>query len=690
MTGIPWRNDIQYVKNIGPRRAALLKKLGINSLGDLLYLFPREYRDLNQLKNFYSLRHGDLATVRATVSAWDEVRPRKGLTLTRALMNDGLSNFMAVWFNQSHIKRQLSLGTVLLVSGKVNKSFSTPQLQVSEYEVEDGSELLNTGRIVPVYPLTEGLSQRVMRIILKSVLDQWLPGAKEFLPEAMLQKYLLPHLGESLSQVHYPESARHCHMARRRFIFEELFLQQLVTALQRHKVEEKLKPHRYLDKNILEEAFIKNLPFKLTPGQENAWLEIKTDMGRPNPANRLLQGDVGSGKTVLCVLALLRAVGSGLQGAVMAPTEILAQQHYNNFRKHLEPIGVRVGILKGSMGKKERSALLEGISLGSIELVVGTHALIQEDVKFKALAVVVVDEQHRFGVRQRALLAHKGSQPDILVMTATPIPRTLSLTLYGDLNITTIKGLPPGRRPVDTFLFKQAQFQNIMSHIKKEARQGRQSYIICPLVEESLKIDLQAATDLASGLSQEDLKDFNVGLVHGRMKGKEKEAIMEAFRAGAIDVLVSTTVVEVGVDVPNATTMVIIDAHRFGLAQLHQLRGRVGRGKEKSYCFLVSDNMGPDTRARLEAMVSTGDGFLLAEKDLSLRGPGEVWGTRQWGMVQYKIADPIRDIKAMEVARQEAAAIIAADPRLESPQNQVLLKTIMERFDHNLISSVIS
>ncbi|MFZ5634847.1 MAG: ATP-dependent DNA helicase RecG [Bacillota bacterium] len=675
-----WEKDIQYLKNVGPQRVRLLRKLGISSVGDLLYHFPRDYDDRSRFKPASAYNSGEQATIKGVVTGGEEKKPRRGLTITRIFIDDGSGRLVGVWYNQPFVRRRLPPGTHILATGRVNRFYNEIQLQVADYEVEDGNDRLNTGRIVPIYPLTEGLSQRLIRSIIKTALDEWGDRASEFIPGDMLTRYVLPELGPALHAVHFPDSFEELRMARRRFIFEEFLIHQLIISLAGRRARSKHKTHVHSTDDKMEKFFLARLPFRITPGQAGAWREIKEDMEGPFPMNRLLQGDVGSGKTLVCSLAMLKAVSGGHQAALMAPTEILAEQHYINIGGYFNKMGISMGLVTGGMKKKERDALLEKIRSGEIQVVVGTHAIIQEDVEFKQLALVVIDEQHRFGVRQRALIRGKGRSPDVLVMTATPIPRTLAMTLYGDLDISTVRGMPPGRKPVETRVYPKGQSGLVYSQIKKEVALGRQAYIVCPLVEESEKTDLRAAVDLKEYLAGGPLAGCRVDILHGRLKAVEKEEVMSRFRKGLIDVLVSTTVIEVGVDVPNATVMVVLDADRFGLAQLHQLRGRVGRGGHPGRCCLISDAGSEESVFRLNAMKTIADGFILAEKDLELRGPGELFGTRQSGDFLYRIADPVRDIKALKVAAEEARRLVAEDPEMKEPENRILVREISNRF----------
>lgn len=671
---------VQYLKMIGPRRAAGMQKLGIFTVRDLLYHFPRRYEDRSRLLPAVACPHGEVATIKGTVLAAQDSKPRHGLTVTKLALHDGMGIFYAVWFNQPFIKKNLPEGTKLFVTGKIDKNFGPVQVMVEDYEVAGEGDPLGAGRLVPIYPLTGQLNQRLLRTVIKSALDEACSKAGEFLPAELLGKYNLPVFGEALASIHFPECREDLEAARRRFIFEELFILQLAPAIKHAAVAARLKEYRCRPDGRLTNAFINNLTYRLTGDQVKVWEEIAADMESPYPMQRLLQGDVGSGKTVISILAMLKAVENGLQGTLMVPTEILAEQHYLVMKRELGPIGVEVGLLTGSTPKKEKQLLLQRIAEGDLKLLVGTHALIQEDTAFSKLGLVVVDEQHRFGVRQRAALQYKGSCPDTLVMTATPIPRTLALTLYGDLDLSVISEMPPGRLPVKTYAVLPSALHKAYKMAADQLRQGRQVYIVCPLVEESEKVDLQAASDIAEKLAAGEFHNFRVRLLHGRMKAGEKEEIMTAFRLGEVDVLVATTVIEVGVDVPNATMMVVLDADRFGLAQLHQLRGRVGRGGHQSYCILVANPRTEDGKARLKAMTLTSDGFALAEEDLRLRGPGEFQGTRQSGLPELKIADLLRDSRVFQIARQEAVALAGSDPALTRPENSRLLSEIKARF----------
>jgi len=675
----PSDQKIQYLKTIGPKRAAILKRLGIETVHDLLYYFPRDYEDRSQVKTALETVHGEKATLIGTVTGVKEKKPRPGLVITKLLLRDSSGFFMGAWFNQPYLKKQFSPGQKVFLTGKIERLTGQVQINTTDFElIEEGEELLQGGRIVPIYPLTEQLSQRLLRRIIKKGLDEWASRLMEFIPAHLLEAYALPVLQAALEEVHFPSSCLKAQKAKERFIWEDLFLFQVALGLRRLRLTRINKPHQYLPCPDIVEEFIERLPFTLTAGQNNAWREINDDLDKTGPMYRLLQGDVGSGKTVVSMLFLLKAVGSGLQGALMAPTEILAEQHYLSLRRLLKDSGIEIGFISGGLRKKERSLFLERLRAGQISIIVGTHALIQDDVEFNNLAAVVIDEQHRFGVRQRAILQSKGQCPDVLVMTATPIPRTLALTLYGDLEISVIRELPPGRKPVKTYL--STDMESVYRFVRKQVELGRQAYIICPLIEESERFDVQAAVELEKELSSGIFfRDCRVALLHGRLKTEDKEKVMKSFYNGSVDVLISTTVIEVGVDVPNASVMVILGAERFGLAQMHQLRGRVGRGSEESYCILVSDSPSEDARERLKTLSSITDGFSLAEADLSLRGPGELTGFRQSGLPEFKAADLIRDQHLLLQVRGEAFKLLEDDPELSRRDNLLLREELQAR-----------
>ncbi len=677
---------VRYARGVGPARAQLLERLGVRTVAELLYRLPRRLEDRSHLRPIAQLAGGTTDTVQGMVSRVTQFRPRRrrDLVLVKAAVTDGTGVLQAVWYNQPYLARQLPVGGRVILHGRVVRRGGEVQMVSPEFEVvEDGedAETLHAGRIVPVYGSTEGLSQRTLRGIVARALDDHAGSVEEWMPAEILAHYGFPSLGEALREAHFPQSLPSWETARNRLVFEELLLFQLLVLRQRAAWTAETRAVPYGDAGPLLARFLGSLPYRLTAAQRRVLGEILRDLDGPHPMNRLLQGDVGSGKTVVAAAALLRAVGGGAQGALMAPTEILAEQHYLTLRRLLEPLGVTVQLLVGSLHRAERQEALARASDGRADVVVGTHALIEEDVAFHRLGLVVVDEQHRFGVAQRAALRRKGERPDVLVMTATPIPRTLALTLYGDLDVSVLDELPPGRSPIRT-VHRAGQLRpKVYEFVRAQVAQGRQAYIVCPLIEESDKLQAEAATELASRLREGPLRGLRVEVVHGRLRVEERDRVMEALRAGEIDVLVATTVIEVGIDVPNATVMVIEDADRFGLAQLHQLRGRVGRGAHQSYCILVADPRTEEARARLRVMVETTDGFQIAQRDLELRGVGELLGgRRQHGISDFRVADLLRDHRWVERAREEALRIVAQDPALGRPEHRGLALALRARF----------
>ncbi|MCI0545954.1 MAG: ATP-dependent DNA helicase RecG [Candidatus Rokubacteria bacterium] len=673
---------LQFLRGVGPGRAKLLARLGLTTIEDALYHLPARHEDRRQLTPLRRLVPGEIQTASGTivgVSPPPRGRPQVPLGV---VLRDPTGFLTARWFGQAYLERVFKRGQRLIVHGKVQPGRHGPlELHVKDYElVEEGEdETLHTGRLVPVYPATQGLPQRPLRALEKRLIDEYADRVEDPLPEELRARRRLEPLARALRAVHFPETAAALAAARWRMVFDDFFVFELGLSLRRQR-EGRRRGLSMQPPGVLGRRLLDSLPFTLTAAQERVWGEIRTDMAQPFPMHRLLQGDVGSGKTVVAALAMLTAIEAGYQAALMAPTELLAEQHAGTLKRLLEPLGVPVVLLTNAVRGRAREALIAATRAGERGCVIGTHALVQRGVGFRRLGLAVVDEQHRFGVAQRAALRRKGESPDLLVMTATPIPRTLALTLYGDLDLSVLDELPPGRTPVRTVWRKPAARPRIYDFVRKEARAGRQVYVVYPLVEESESVDLQAATAAAEHLRGEVFPDLAVGLVHGRVSLAERDRVMQEFREGRIAVLVSTTVIEVGIDVPNATVMLIENAERFGLSQLHQLRGRVGRGAARSYCILLSAAASDEARRRIEAMTSTTDGFKIADADLALRGPGEFFGTRQSGLPGFRVADLLRDGAILETARQEAITLVARDPDLTRPEHRALRAAVLARW----------
>lgn len=658
--------------------AKQLEKLGLATVGDLLHHFPRRYEDRTHLPPLNTLRPGQHATVRGKLAKLDARPVSGGRVLIRALLTDQRSGIYLVWFNQPWVKRKLErYQGEIIAYGQVKEGQTALEIHSPEYELVDdeggGEEF---ARITPIYPLSEGVLQWVVRRAMRSALDLYLETISDPLPDKLLRHYELKPVRWAISQIHQPTSEENRLEARKRLVFEEFFVMQM--ALQMRRAQTLQEPGTAFDLPADIETRLKEmLPFTLTGAQDRVIHEIWADMVRPEPMNRLIQGDVGSGKTAVAAAAILGCVRGGFQAAIMAPTEILAEQHAVNFEKFFGPVGIRTALLVGKMTAKQKEKLVASVRAGEIDVAIGTHALIQEGVEFQKLGLTVIDEQHRFGVLQRAALKEKADgNPDVLVMTATPIPRTLTMSIYGDLDLSVIDELPPGRQPIKTHWRFPSDRAKIYSGVRKLIEEGRQAYFVCPMVSENEKMQAQAAEELFLQLTKNFYPDLRVGLLHGQLKSKEKEAVMEQFRRHELDILVSTTVIEVGVDVPNASVMVIEDANRFGLSQLHQLRGRVGRGAHQSFCILIADPKNEDAKARMEIMVATNDGFKIAEEDLKIRGPGEIAGTKQSGNLDFKVADLIQDGRMLEVARQAAIKLVKYDPELSRPEHRLLLEKV--------------
>ncbi|MFO7890702.1 MAG: ATP-dependent DNA helicase RecG [bacterium] len=679
--------SVQYIKGIGPKRAEILEEVNIEDTEDLITYFPRKYLDRSNLVKINSLKKDQQVTVTGKVLSREKVMGRKKRFIV--MVGDGTGILQCVWFQGIHyIQNVFKVGEIIAFSGKVTY-YRGPQLIHPEYDKisEQGeTDPLHTGCIVPLYPSTEklrrkGFDSRGFRRVIQQAIQNLEGKISETLSQSIIKKYSLMSYTEAIHNIHFPENWHELQKARKRLKFEELFYIQLYLALQRKKVRISGQGIEFTRVGELTSQLVDRLPFELTEAQKRVTREIRQDMKSREQMSRLLQGDVGSGKTIVSLIAMLIAVENGYQAALMAPTEILAEQHYITVHSLLENLGVKVELFKGSKKSSFKKDALERLSQGDINIAVGTHALVQKGVEFDNLGFAVIDEQHRFGVMQRAVLGRKGNNPDVLVMTATPIPRTLALTLYGDLDISVLNEMPQGRLPIRTIWRREDKKPVIYEYIRDEVKKGKQVYIVYPLVEESKKLDLQAATNGYCELSEEVFQEFTVGLLHGRMKGEEKEKVMQDFKAGDIQILVSTTVIEVGIDVKNATVMLIEHAERFGLTQLHQLRGRVGRGKQKSMCILLTYGYLTDTAMkRIDVMTKTNDGFKIAEEDLQIRGPGELFGTRQHGALNLKIANLMTDQHLLEPARQEAFALVEEDHTLSRQESTVIKQTYQKRY----------
>ncbi|HUE76554.1 MAG TPA: ATP-dependent DNA helicase RecG [Longimicrobiales bacterium] len=670
----------QYLRGVGPRRAEQLHRLGIRTARDLVFHVPRRYEDASTVTPIGSLEVGMDATVIGEVVSKGVLPTRKGLRIFQAVIRDGSGLIECSWPGQPFLDRAIHKGDRLLVAGPV-RFFHGRQIQPREYVTLDREDGADSGKVLPIYASTEGLSQKLLRQIIDANLDEILPlaaGEEPFEP-AHLNRVGIPQIGDALRSLHRPASIPEAERGRQRLSYGELFFVQLLHARARRQHAEARPGITFRRSNALLKPFHASLPFELTPAQMRAVRQIFDDMTGARRMNRLLQGDVGSGKTVVALLAMLLCAESGYQSALMAPTELLAEQHHRTLRDLLAGLDLHVAMLVGRQGKRAREGARAAVADGTAKIVVGTHALIQEGVEFGRLGLAVIDEQHRFGVRQRMILADRAEAPDVLVMSATPIPRSLALTLYGDLDVSILEERPPGRKPVRTGLRPDSAREKVWEFVREQVAAGRQAYVVYPLIEESEKVDLKAATAEYEALSTSVFPDLRLGLVHGQMTSDEKDAVMQRFVAGEVQVLVSTTVIEVGIDVPNATVMVVEHAERFGLSQLHQLRGRIGRGAEQSWCVLIATG-GPDSIARLRILADTDDGFEIARADLRLRGMGDLFGAKQHGLPDFRYFDHEKDEALLVTARREAREVVETDPDLERPEHAGYRRELEARY----------
>ena len=645
--------QLQSIKGVGPQRVKQLHKLGITSVTGLLHYFPRTFEDRRQVYSVHEAPVGETAGITGRVVRVSERRPRPRMHILTVTVSDGIRQINLVFFNQAYKKNFYKSGQQIYAYGKLEHAYGNLQMNSPQIEILEEGQTIDRG-IVPVYGLTEGMKQWSIRMAIKNWFDNH-QELEDVLPVEVQRHRCTMSRYDAFKEMHFPTSWERHQEARKQLAYEELWIMQMGLLLLR--AHEQVQGGHAMDGNgSLVERITSSLPFQLTGDQKKAFADIASDMEEPKAMQRLVQGDVGSGKTVVAALALAKAVENGFQGAIMAPTEILASQHFESFQELFGDAPIRMALLTGST--KAKQDVYEALQKGDIDIVVGTHALIQEGVEFHRLGLIVVDEQHRFGVEQRAKLQRKGDHPHVLIMTATPIPRTMTLSIYGDLEVSLIKEMPPGRKPVKTYVVDTSYKERLLHFFEKEMKDGRQVYAVCPLVEESEKMDLHAAEQIAYEYKEYFEPHYRVGMVHGRMRPKEKEEVMDAFNRREIHLLVSTTVIEVGVNVPNATIMCIHDAERFGLSQLHQLRGRVGRGSAQAYCILISDSKNPDSKTRLSLMEQTQDGFELAEQDLLLRGTGELFGLAQSGLPDLKVANIIKDIPILVEAREDANAYL--------------------------------
>ena len=673
--------DVKYVKTVGPNRVKLLNKLNINTLKDLITYYPRDYEDRSKPKNIYECIDGEEVLIEAmTTGRISEMRKGR-MVISRLTVKDQTGTCYITWFNQGYLKEKIQPGRMYRFYGKISKKGSRIEMNSPVYDEIDESK--NTGKIIPIYPLTYELKQGTLRKIIENGLEEVKGQLHETLPEYILNENDLWEINKTIERIHFPHEFSDFNKARERLVFEELLTMQLALLKLKNNYEQDRNGIEF-DKNVKMSDVINLLPFRLTKAQLRVLEEIDKDMESNKPMNRLLQGDVGSGKTVIAMITAYKAVKSGYQAAIMAPTAILASQHLESFKGILDSLGIRSELLISSITKKKKNEILERLQNGEIDVLIGTHAILEENVIFKNLGLVVTDEQHRFGVKQRSTIASKSQNPDIIAMSATPIPRTLALILYGDLDISIIDELPPNRKKIETFAVRKNMEERVNTFIRKQINEGRQAYIVCPLVEENEEMGLKSVIELAEKYKTETFSEYRVEYLHGKMKAKEKDEIMQKFIDREIQILIATTVIEVGVNVPNASIMVVENAERFGLAQLHQLRGRVGRGEYQSYCILKYEGNGQTVKERMKVMCDTNDGFIISEKDLELRGSGDFFGTEQHGLPEFKIANLFEDISTLKKVQAIALKIMEEDPLLEKEKNKKLNDLVKEKFNSRI------
>lgn len=674
--------DVKYVKTVGPNRVKLLNKLNIYTLKDLIEYYPRDYEDRSKPKNLYECTDGEEVLIEAMAAGRITEMHKGRMTISRLIVKDQTGTCYMTWFNQGYLRDKFQPGRMYRFFGKISNKNGRLEMNSPVYDEIDQSK--NTGKIIPIYPLTYELKQNTLRKIIENGLAEVKGKLPETLPEYILKENNLWDINNTIERIHFPIEFSDFNKARERLVFEELLTTQLALLKLKNNYEHETDGIQF-SKDVYMSDVINILPFKLTKAQLRVLEEIDRDMESNKPMNRLLQGDVGSGKTVVAMIAAYKAVKSGYQATIMAPTAILASQHLESFQGILEELGIKTELLISSVTKKKKSEILEKLQSGEIDILIGTHAILEENVVFKNLGLVVTDEQHRFGVKQRSTIASKGQNPDVIAMSATPIPRTLALILYGDLDISIIDELPPNRKKIETYAVRKNMEERVNNFIRKQITEGRQAYIVCPLVEENEDMEgLQSVIELAEKYQKETFSEYKVAYLHGKMKPKEKDEIMQRFKDGEIQILIATTVIEVGVNVPNSSIMVVENAERFGLAQLHQLRGRVGRGEYQSYCILKYEGNSETIRQRMKVMCDTNDGFIISEKDLELRGSGDFFGTEQHGLPEFKIANLFEDIAVLKKVQRLALKIMEDDPLLEKEKNAKLNNLVKEKFSSRI------